>query len=64
MVIMMQVNRFDMLSGKDVCWWGALGEDVESLLSGQPVSDLKLSGSYSDDTLEVVSTHSLLPLIV
>lgn len=50
---MMQVTRFDMLPGIDVYWWGSLGDDIESLLSGQPVSETKLSGSYSNANMEV-----------
>lgn len=50
---MMQVTRFDMLPGIDVYWWGSLGDDIESLLSGQPVSETKLSGLYSNANMEV-----------
>ena len=52
-VYMVQVTRFDMLAGADVTWWGALGVDIENLLSGQPISESRLAGSYRDAILEV-----------
>lgn len=50
---MVQVTRFDMLAGADVTWWGALGVDIDNLLSGQPISESRLAGSYRDAILEV-----------
>jgi hypothetical protein len=44
-----------MLAGVEVFWWGALGDDVQSLLDGQPISEGNLVGTYSNATLQVNS---------
>lgn len=53
-LLCMQVSRFDMLPGIDVQWWGAAGDDVDSFLGGKVISDAKLSGPYTNASLQVI----------
>ena len=48
-----QVNRFDMLPGIDVKWWGALSNAFDSFLGGKVISDAMLSGFYRNATVQV-----------
>lgn len=57
-LLWMQVSRFDMIGGIDVKWWGAASDDVDSFLSGKVISDAKLSGSYSNASLQVKFSYN------
>lgn len=42
-----------MLSGSDVHWWGAAGDDLQNLTSGFPISDSTLNQTYKNDSFIV-----------
>uniref|UniRef100_A0A2P2IRM0 Cytochrome b561 DM13 and DOMON domain-containing protein At5g54830 n=1 Tax=Rhizophora mucronata TaxID=61149 RepID=A0A2P2IRM0_RHIMU len=49
-----KVSEFDMLSGSDVHWWGAIGLDFSNMTSGFIVSDNRLNDtSYKNKTFVV-----------
>ncbi|XP_027356441.1 cytochrome b561, DM13 and DOMON domain-containing protein At5g54830 [Abrus precatorius] len=48
-----RVSQFDMLSGSDVHWWGALAPDLDNLTNGFIVSDHKLNQSYANSSFVV-----------
>ncbi|KAJ1414204.1 DOMON domain [Sesbania bispinosa] len=48
-----RVSQFDMLSGSDVHWWGALAPDFDNLTTGFIVSDHKLNQTYANSTFVV-----------
>ncbi|XP_047950709.1 cytochrome b561, DM13 and DOMON domain-containing protein At5g54830 [Salvia hispanica] len=48
-----RVSQFDMLAGANVLWWGAMGDDVQNLTNGFPVSDSILNQTYKNDTFTV-----------
>jgi hypothetical protein len=48
-----RVSQFDMLSGFDVHFWGALASDFDNLTAGFIVSDHKLNHTYSNYTFDV-----------
>lgn len=43
-----RVSNFDMLSGTDVHWWGAIAPDVNNFTAGFVVSDKKLNETYKN----------------
>ncbi|KAL8503662.1 hypothetical protein ACS0TY_022404 [Phlomoides rotata] len=48
-----RVSEFDMLSGADVHWWGAAGNDLQNFTNGFPISDAALNQTYKNDSLTV-----------
>lgn len=48
-----RVSRFDMLTGSDVHWWAAAGDDFVNLTNGFLLSDMKLNRTYRNETLVV-----------
>ncbi|XP_057433030.1 cytochrome b561, DM13 and DOMON domain-containing protein At5g54830-like [Lotus japonicus] len=48
-----RVSQFDMLSGSDVRFWGALAIDFENLTTGFIVSDHNLNQTYANSTFVV-----------
>ncbi|XP_028758837.1 cytochrome b561, DM13 and DOMON domain-containing protein At5g54830-like isoform X1 [Neltuma alba] len=48
-----RVSQFDMLSGADVHWWGAIGSDFENFTAGFIVSDHKLNDTYKNASFVV-----------
>lgn len=48
-----RVSRFDMLSGFDVLWWGAIAPDLGNMTSGYPVSDQVLNRTYKNESFTV-----------
>ncbi|XP_073283509.1 cytochrome b561, DM13 and DOMON domain-containing protein At5g54830 [Primulina huaijiensis] len=48
-----RVSQFDMLSGSDVHWWGALGDDLQNLSKGFLVSDSILNQTYKNNNFIV-----------
>ncbi|XP_061370050.1 cytochrome b561, DM13 and DOMON domain-containing protein At5g54830-like [Gastrolobium bilobum] len=48
-----RVSQFDMLSGSDVHWWGALAPDFDNVTRGFIISDQKLNQTYANSTLVV-----------
>ncbi|KAL3844001.1 hypothetical protein ACJIZ3_001404 [Penstemon smallii] len=48
-----RVSQFDMLSGSDVHWWGATGDDFQNLTKGFLISDSRLNKTYKNDTFIV-----------
>ncbi|KAL0297150.1 UNVERIFIED_CONTAM: cytochrome, DM13 and DOMON domain-containing protein [Sesamum radiatum] len=48
-----RVSQFDMLSGSDVNWWGATGDDFQNLTNGFIISDSSLNQTYKNDTFVV-----------
>ncbi|KAK7331402.1 hypothetical protein VNO77_25626 [Canavalia gladiata] len=48
-----RVSQFDMLSGSDVHWWGALAPDFDNITAGFIISDHKLNHTYANSTFVV-----------
>lgn len=48
-----RVSNFDMLSGSEVLWWGAIAPDLENLTAGFVVSDEKLNKTLNNSTFLV-----------
>ncbi|KAL9168182.1 hypothetical protein ABFS82_05G143800 [Erythranthe guttata] len=48
-----RVSQFDMLSGSDVHWWGAAGDNFLNLTAGFLISDSNLNHTYQNDTFIV-----------
>ncbi|CAF1895384.1 cytochrome b561, DM13 and DOMON domain-containing protein At5g54830 [Brassica napus] len=49
-----RVSRFDMLSGSDVHWWGAMTSDFENMTdSGFVISDHKLNQTFNNQSFVV-----------
>ncbi|KAK4401278.1 cytochrome, DM13 and DOMON domain-containing protein [Sesamum angolense] len=48
-----RVSQFDVLSGSDVNWWGATGDDFQNLTNGFIISDSSLNQTYKNDTFVV-----------
>ncbi|KAK6129563.1 hypothetical protein DH2020_036692 [Rehmannia glutinosa] len=48
-----RVSNFDMLSGDDVHWWGAVGDDFQNLTNGFLISDSNLNQTYKNDSFIV-----------
>ncbi|PRQ26905.1 putative DOMON domain, cytochrome b561/ferric reductase transmembrane, DM13 [Rosa chinensis] len=48
-----QVSNFDMLSGSDVHWWGAVAPDFNNLTAGFVISDQKLNETYKSASFTV-----------
>ncbi|XP_010556072.1 PREDICTED: cytochrome b561, DM13 and DOMON domain-containing protein At5g54830-like [Tarenaya hassleriana] len=48
-----RVSRFDMLSGSDVRWWGALYSDFENMTNGFVISDQKLNQTLKNASFVV-----------
>ncbi|KAI3454238.1 hypothetical protein Pfo_010901 [Paulownia fortunei] len=48
-----RVSQFDMLSGYEVHWWGAAGDDFHNLTNGFLISDSSLNQTYKNDSFIV-----------
>ncbi|KAL0372315.1 UNVERIFIED_CONTAM: cytochrome, DM13 and DOMON domain-containing protein [Sesamum calycinum] len=48
-----RVSQFDMLSGSDVSWWGATGDEFQNLTNGFLISDSTLNQTCKNDTFVV-----------
>ncbi|XP_010541578.1 PREDICTED: cytochrome b561, DM13 and DOMON domain-containing protein At5g54830-like [Tarenaya hassleriana] len=48
-----RVSRFDMLSGSDIYWWGALASDFENMTNGFVISDQKLNQTFRNASFAV-----------
>ncbi|KAF7842923.1 cytochrome b561, DM13 and DOMON domain-containing protein [Senna tora] len=48
-----RVSQFDMLSGSDVHWWGAIASDFDNFTGGFIVSDHKLNDTYKNASFVV-----------
>ncbi|XP_057737108.1 cytochrome b561, DM13 and DOMON domain-containing protein At5g54830 [Arachis stenosperma] len=48
-----RVSQFDMLSGSDVHWWGALAPDLDNLTNGFVISDHRLNQTFANSTFVV-----------
>ncbi|KAJ8773938.1 hypothetical protein K2173_009369 [Erythroxylum novogranatense] len=49
----LRVSQFDMLSGSDVRWWGAVGPYFANMTAGFVVSDNKLNETYKNASFVV-----------
>lgn len=48
-----RVSEFDMLSGSDVHWWGAVASDIKNFTRGFIISDQKLNDTYKNASFDV-----------
>lgn len=48
-----RVSNFDMLSGLEVLWWGAIAPDFKNLTAGFAVSDQKLNDTHKNSSFLV-----------
>ncbi|KAL2548619.1 Cytochrome [Forsythia ovata] len=48
-----RITEFEMLSGSDVYWWGADGDDFQNLTKGFVISDQNLNQTYKNDSFLV-----------
>ncbi|EEF46893.1 dopamine beta-monooxygenase, putative [Ricinus communis] len=54
-----KISRFDMLSGTDVHWWGAISTDFANLTNGFIISDHKLNQTYENASFIVQLNKTL-----